>query len=109
MQQLRCKYLARRPPPPPDPRGQKVRIQLFNYMVMLHNKLKGMRHRAPCKHIFSLYTHPQPVSWIKGKKNLNVVMLHIKLREKKYGLTLEANAVTLHTRLRGRRKWIYVL
>ena len=26
------------PPPPPDPGGQKVKIQLFQNMVMLHNK-----------------------------------------------------------------------
>ena len=53
------------PPPPPDPGGQKVKIQLLQNMVMLHNKLKGMEHRAPCKHIFSPYTHPQHVGWIK--------------------------------------------
>ena len=46
---------------------------------------KGMEHRAPCKHIFSTYTHPQPVGWIK--KILNVFMLHIKLKGKKYRLT----------------------
>ena len=32
------------PPHPPDPKGrsQKVQIQLFQNMVMLHIKLKGM-------------------------------------------------------------------
>ena len=80
MQQLGSKYLARRPPPPPDPRGQKVNIQLFQNMVMLHIKLKGMEHRALCKHIFSPYTHTLNL-WVglKGKE-LNVVVLHIKLR-----------------------------
>ena len=34
-------------PPPPDPRGQKLNIQLFQNMVILHVKLKGMEHRAP--------------------------------------------------------------
>ena len=65
MQQLGSKYLARRPPSlSSDHRGQKVKIQLFQNMVMLHSKLNGMEHRAPCKHIFSPYTHPQPVGWI---------------------------------------------
>ena len=45
---------------------------------MLHNKLKVMEHRAPCK------TYPQPVGWIKRYKNLNLVVLHIKFRKKKY-------------------------
>ena len=34
-------------------------------VVMLHIKLKGMEHRAPCKHIICPYTQPQPVGWIK--------------------------------------------
>ena len=50
MQQLGSKYLACRPPPPPDPRDQMVKIQLFQNMVLLHNKLKGMEHRAPSYH-----------------------------------------------------------
>ena len=65
MQQLGSKYFARRPPPPPDPRGQKVEVQLYQNMVMLHNKVKGMEHRAPRKHIISAYTHPQTVVRIK--------------------------------------------
>ena len=39
--------------------------------------LKGMEHRAPCKHILCPYTHPQLVGLIKRYKNLNVVKLHI--------------------------------
>ena len=35
---------------------------------MLHNKLKGMELRAPCKLIFCPYTHPQPGAGLKGKK-----------------------------------------
>ena len=42
-----------------------VKIQLFHNMVMLHIKLKGMEHRAPYMHIFSPYTHPKPLGWIK--------------------------------------------
>ena len=45
---------------PHDPGvGQKVKIHFFYFI-----KLKGMEHRAPCMHIFSPYTHPQPVVWI---------------------------------------------
>ena len=34
------KYYARRPPP--DPGGQKVKIQLFQNMVIFHIKLKAI-------------------------------------------------------------------
>ena len=45
--------------------------------VMLHIKSKGME--APCKHILCPYVHPQ----LKDlKEHLNVVKLHIKLKEK---------------------------
>ena len=43
MQQHGSKYFARRPPSPPDHRGQKVKIQLFQKnMVMLHIKLNAI-------------------------------------------------------------------
>ena len=65
---------------------------------MLHNKLKGMEHRAPCKHVFSPYIHPQPVGWIKGKKNISEcghVAYQIKGQE--VWTNIEANSLTLHT------------
>ena len=34
--------------------GQKVKTLFFLKVVMLHIKLKGMEHRAPCKQIFCL-------------------------------------------------------
>ena len=44
------------PADPPDPGDEVNRSsQLFQNIVMLHIKLKGMEHRAPCKHIFSPY------------------------------------------------------
>ena len=46
-----------------------------------------MELRAPCKHTFYSYTHPQPVGWVKSEKNLNMVMVHIKLKKKKCRLT----------------------
>ena len=33
----------------------------FLNVVMLYTKSIGMEHRAPCNHIFFLYTHPGPV------------------------------------------------
>ena len=66
------------PNPNPGMWGQNVKIQLFQNMVLLIIKLKEMEHRAPCKaHILSLHTPP---TWNKGKINLYVVMVHIKLR-----------------------------
>ena len=62
--------------------GQKVKIQLFQSMVMLHIKLKGMKNAAACKPIFCPYTHPQPLGWGQRSKHfflVNIVMLHIKL------------------------------
>ena len=43
-----------------------VKIQLFQNMIMLHNKLKGMEHRAP----YSLLTHTLNL-WVglKGKRS----------------------------------------
>ena len=72
-----------RPPPYPRPRvwGRKVKIQLFQNMVMLHIKLNGHVNASTCKHIFCPYTHPRPWGGVKGQNNffLKVVMLHIKL------------------------------
>ena len=48
---------------PSTPRvGSKVKIVLLK-VVMLHIKLIGMEHRAPCKHIFCPYIHPQSLGW----------------------------------------------
>ena len=54
-------YILPVDPQPLDPRGwgQKVKIQLFQNMVMLHIKLKGITNTATCKHIFCPYTHPR--------------------------------------------------
>ena len=47
MQQHGSKDFARKPLPQ-DPRvwGQKIKTQLFQNMVMLHNKLKGISNAA---------------------------------------------------------------
>ena len=75
------KYFSRRSPT--NPGGQKV---IFQNKVMLHIKFKGMEHRAPCIHTFSLYTHPQPVDWIKkvnkSESGLEVIKLEYILKLK---------------------------
>ena len=87
MQQLGSKYLTRRPTPTHLTLGAKRSKLIFFRMVMLHNKVKGwsIEHHA---NTYSLLTHTLNL-WVglKGKINLIVVKLHIKLREKKYGLT----------------------
>ena len=53
-------------------------------IVMLHIKLKGMDHRAPCKHIFCPYKHSQPQGGRMFKIVLfflKIVILHIKLKQ----------------------------
>ena len=42
MQQHGSKYFARRPLPLPTLGGQKVKIQIFLNMVILHIKLNGL-------------------------------------------------------------------
>ena len=50
-------------------------------VVMLHIKLKGMEHRAPCKHIFCLTRTLNP-RWGQKVKHFfsERKMLHIKLK-----------------------------
>ena len=43
--------------------------------VIIHIKLIGMEHRAPCKLIFFPYTNPRPLGWIQNMSMLKVVML----------------------------------
>ena len=68
---------------------------------MLDIKLKGMEHRAPCKHKFCPYTISTCGVGSKGQNILflNVFMLHFKLKGKKYRPTLEEKTLTLHTPL----------
>ena len=53
----------------------------FLKVVMLHIKLKGIEHRAPCKHIIYPYVHLSGVG-SKGQNIyfLKVVMLYIKFK-----------------------------
>ena len=61
----------------------------FLKVVMLQIKLNG----APCKHIFLTHTHSLWVG-LKGKQNLNMVMLHIKFKGKKYRPTILHNLLS---------------
>ena len=63
MWQQVSKYFARRPPP-----WGAVTIKLFQNMVMLQIKSKGMTNTAACKRILCPYTHPRPLGW--GKMSL---------------------------------------
>ena len=58
----------------------------FMKVVLLHIKIKWNGVYSTMQaHILSLHTHPNRWVGLKGKKqNLNVVMLHIKLKGKKY-------------------------
>ena len=48
--------------------GSKRQHIFFLKVVVLHVKLKGIEHRAPCKDIFCDYTHPRaPGVWSKGQ------------------------------------------
>ena len=61
---------------------------------MLHIKLKGIERRASYMHIFCLYIHHGLVGLGQNFKTffLNVVMLHIKLKGKKYRPTKKKNS-----------------
>ena len=60
MQQHGSKYFAKRPLfPDHHGCGQKVKNQLFQEMVMLLIKLKGMTKAAVCTHMFCPCTHPR--------------------------------------------------
>ena len=62
MQQHGSIFFAHRPPSRPWGWGQKVRIQIFQNMVMLHIKLKGMTHAATWCHgsKYGVGTLPRP-------------------------------------------------
>ena len=65
--------------PPNDPRGQKVRFNFFQNMVMLHIKLKGITNAATWYQIFCPQT-PDPGGGVKIQNFQNMVMLFIKLK-----------------------------
>ena len=83
MQQHGSNYFTRRPPPDPDLEGwSKVKIQLFRAWSCYIINWKGMEHRAPYKHIFSPYTHPHPVGWIKRLKKSDCGHVAYQIKEK---------------------------
>ena len=54
------------PLPGPWGGGQKVKIQPFQNMVMLHINLKGITNAAACKHIFYPTHTLHPCGGVKG-------------------------------------------
>ena len=66
--------------------GQKVKTFFSESGRAAYQIKANGAYLAPCKHIFCPYKNPrQPVGRVKSQKNiLNVVMLHIKLKGKKY-------------------------
>ena len=84
MQQHGSKYFRVDTPSTTGGLGSKGHNIFFLRVVMMHIKLRGMEYRAPCKHLFCLYTHPQPWGWGQKVKTfffLKVFMMHIKLKE----------------------------
>ena len=90
MQQHSSKYFA---PPPPDPGGLKVKIQLLQNMVMLHIKLKEITQwvcnnmvpnilptASPPPPPFDL-THPTSI-WVRLKSDIEIIQKKIKLTTK---------------------------
>ena len=57
--------------------GQKVKTFLLK-VVVLHIKFKGMKHKAPFKHILSPYTHPQPPDGVKRSKHFFSESSHVE-------------------------------
>ena len=73
--------------------------------VMLHIKLMGMGHRAPCKHTSCPYIQPHPLGLAQKVKIfffLKVVMLHIKLKGIKHRAPCTRIFLSLHTPLAPR-------
>ena len=54
-------------------------------VVILHMKLKGMEHRAPCKRICFLYTHPRPLGWDQRSKHFFTESSHVAYQSKGNG------------------------
>ena len=64
--------------PRPPGLGQKVKTFFSESSpAAFQNKWSTMQAHIP-------YTHPQLLGWFKGKQNLNMVMLHIKFKGRKY-------------------------
>ena len=79
----------------------------FLKVVILHNKLKGMKFTTPyaCKQIFCSNTHPWLLVWVQNVKTF----FSVKLKGKKCrygckGLTLHMPS-TSRVRLQGQRFW----
>ena len=63
---------------PSTPVVGQTSTHFFLIVVMLHIKLIGTEHRAPCKQKFCPYTHTRPLGRLKIKGNIhaNILSLH---------------------------------
>ena len=70
---------------------------------MLHNKLKGMEHRAPWKHCHILSLHTTSTCGFDQKVNKNSECGHVayQIKGKYVSTNIEANTLTLNIPRRG--------
>ena len=88
------KYFDRTPP-----MTLGFKMQLFQNMVVLHNKLKRMEPRPPCMPIFSLHIHPQPAGSDLMITNSECGHVGYQIKGKELQTNIEANTLTLLTPL----------
>ena len=69
MHQHGSHHVTHRTPPKPFGWGQRVKIHIFQNMVMLHIELMGMANAATCKRIFYPHMHSLPLG---GDKSQNI-------------------------------------
>ena len=83
--------------------GQRSKhVVFFLKDVTLHINLNGVERRAPCKHTFCPYTHPQPVGCVKDKNKSEYGHVANQIEGKEIVLhnnIIKANIMFLHTPL----------
>ena len=77
--------------------GSKVKTFFSLKEVMSHIKLKGIEHRAPCKHIFCPHTRPLPLGLIKRFKKAECGHVAYQTKLKEVDTNIDANTLTLQT------------
>ena len=63
----------------------EAEIQLFQNMVMLNIKLKGMEHRVPCKDILDPYTTLDPCGGVKRSRHTFTESSHVAYQNEDNG------------------------
>ena len=72
--------------------------QLYQNMVMLHIKLKGMQCTATYKQIFFPFTHPRPMSGVKEKTDFFLKKSLVAYQNKEFATdnSIQAICLSLH-------------